>query len=543
MLKIRTDFLQHRTIMVITLVVIIMVLGFICIKGQNTFDQAFSENKDKSIKELVHDGYTCITANKKDSALFYYTMAIGKYSDQLGKEDKERCAGAYCNAGYIYFFDFNDHTKAYRYLLKALSIAEEIESKQLIPYIYLNMADIYVNYGDRERTISLYNKSFKTSYEIKEWSTLLSSFSNLIFYSELSGRRDSTKYALESFGHLNIPDTIPMKDFCVDLKKAVLMRHSGQQEKAISLLQGSMSKINDPMTSERVQMQTISLISKLYEDLGKTKDCLATLKSLRNMSQKYHTQDFELEADENLWNLFQNIGRNDSAMYYHTQYLMIADSLFNDQKFETLVNMQSNYEIDHIEEEMKEVARESKTKTIILVIISAFMVLIVIMAIIIVLKNRRLEENNKMLYLQIQKSLKTDEKEREHREKYQNSLLKEDDKEKLMDKIRDVMEDVTVISDTNFSIVKLAELVGSKDRYVSQVINEKFGTNFSAFLAEYRIKEACRRLRDSEHYGQFSLEGISLSLGFKSRTNFSAVFKKITGITPSKYQELSKADN
>lgn len=58
-------------------------------------------------------------------------------------------------------------------------------------------------------------------------------------------------------------------------------------------------------------------------------------------------------------------------------------------------------------------------------------------------------------------------------------------------------------------------------------------------MNEYRINLACERLADREGFGQYSMNGIGESVGFRSSATFTTVFKKITGITPSVYQKLT----
>ena len=82
--------------------------------------------------------------------------------------------------------------------------------------------------------------------------------------------------------------------------------------------------------------------------------------------------------------------------------------------------------------------------------------------------------------------------------------------------------------------------IGSNYKYVSQVINERYQKNFRLLVNEARVKEACRRLGDPEHYGNLTIEAISTGLGFKSRSNFAVTFKKITGLSPSDFQKMAK---
>lgn len=89
----------------------------------------------------------------------------------------------------------------------------------------------------------------------------------------------------------------------------------------------------------------------------------------------------------------------------------------------------------------------------------------------------------------------------------------------------------------DFSLNSLARRADAPVRRVSQTINSRFGTNFNTFLQKYRVAEACWRLDDRKRYGHHTIEAISEGLGFKSRSNFVAVFKKFTGLTPPRLSE------
>jgi AraC-like DNA-binding protein len=124
--------------------------------------------------------------------------------------------------------------------------------------------------------------------------------------------------------------------------------------------------------------------------------------------------------------------------------------------------------------------------------------------------------------------------------KYKSSHLSDDDKQQLLASILEVMDTNDEIFSPDFSLERLAMLSGSKYKYVSQVINEHYQQNFNNFLNSYRIKEACKRMGDVEHYGNYTIEAISESVGFKSRSTFVTSFKRITGLTPSQYQHMAR---
>ena len=104
------------------------------------------------------------------------------------------------------------------------------------------------------------------------------------------------------------------------------------------------------------------------------------------------------------------------------------------------------------------------------------------------------------------------------------------------------MHDPAQFCQDDFTIDKLASLVGSNTKYVSQVINETIGKNFNTLLNEQRITEVCKRLVDTKNYGSKTNEAIAEEVGFKSRSHFIRTFKKITGLTPSQYQRMAKEE-
>ena len=124
-------------------------------------------------------------------------------------------------------------------------------------------------------------------------------------------------------------------------------------------------------------------------------------------------------------------------------------------------------------------------------------------------------------------------------EKYAASTMTDSEKDDLRHRIIMIMESSPEVYAPDFTLDRLSDLVDGKRYQVSQVINEHYGKGFSLLLAEYRVKEACRRMSDGQHH-HLTIEAIAESVGFKSRSNFVSNFKRITGMTPSTFQRMSK---
>jgi len=81
----------------------------------------------------------------------------------------------------------------------------------------------------------------------------------------------------------------------------------------------------------------------------------------------------------------------------------------------------------------------------------------------------------------------------------------------------------------------LAEKANLSNGYLSQIINQKEGKNFYDFVNTYRIEEVKSHLSDPK-YAHYSILGIGLEAGFKSKSTFNAAFKKMTGQTPTAFK-------
>ena len=103
------------------------------------------------------------------------------------------------------------------------------------------------------------------------------------------------------------------------------------------------------------------------------------------------------------------------------------------------------------------------------------------------------------------------------------------------DQIKNLMTQERIFTDPNLNMSLLSEKTGLSNSYLSQIINQKEGRNFFDFVNSYRVEEVVSMMKDSK-YDHYTLLALSQDAGFKSKSTFNAVFKKVTGETPSVYR-------
>ena len=93
--------------------------------------------------------------------------------------------------------------------------------------------------------------------------------------------------------------------------------------------------------------------------------------------------------------------------------------------------------------------------------------------------------------------------------------------------------------ETGLTLPMLAHMIQVSPHHLSQVINEKLNKSFFDFVNEYRVDDAKKAMTGPDA-GRFSILGIAMDAGFNSKSAFYTAFKKHTGITPSRFKELTK---
>jgi AraC-like DNA-binding protein len=103
----------------------------------------------------------------------------------------------------------------------------------------------------------------------------------------------------------------------------------------------------------------------------------------------------------------------------------------------------------------------------------------------------------------------------------------------LSEKLESVMIEKELYKNSNLSLQDLAKEINISSHQLSQFLNNNLGKNFTSYINEFRINEACKIIKTSD---KFTLESVGYDVGFNSKSTFFTAFKKHTGKTPLNYQ-------
>lgn len=508
-----------------------------------------------------------------DSALLCYTILANRYYDTNKKDTMSLRieASAMNHLAVLYFNQYYDYQKSYANLLLAQEIAETHQFKGVLTKVYINMANFYQLKNSMKGTMKVdsanfaqHRKAYRASVEQGKWENIVIATYN---YATLADDEAFTKTIapdLRSFLKMNIPDSIPGRDFVRSFCQGMLASIDGNDAKALEYYQKAYRQVeNNPISEHGYQMSIMNTECRLLAKMGRHDDARRLMLSMVEKEKDNHFNLYILYLALHEYYDFVN----DPARSKEYELLYLREKNYVMEQSHALDLNQTEFllQINKMDEQMKRLYYERRQQRIVTAFIAIFALLMLIIAILLYYRWRQTQATNRRLYqrtqdllaaeqraLQLEQESKDKEKEmpaadsetqKEHPAEIESENAQADSEvdSDLLHRILYVLETSQEIFSNDFSLLRLTELVGERSsNYVSRAINRRYNRTFAALLNDFRIREACRRMSDVGAYGQLTNEAIAQSVGFLSYPNFVANFKKFTGLTPSAYQKQAK---
>jgi AraC-like DNA-binding protein len=123
--------------------------------------------------------------------------------------------------------------------------------------------------------------------------------------------------------------------------------------------------------------------------------------------------------------------------------------------------------------------------------------------------------------------------------KYCNKKVSEGDAALIQNRLDKLMVEKEVFKNPDLKLSDVAREINIATHQLSQHLNDNLGKNFTWYINEYRINEACKMLLTSHH---ITIEAIGFEVGFNSRSTFFSAFKKLKETTPALFQQQYAAN-
>lgn len=530
-----------RRTAVLVLLLVTAVAGLAATTSAATFHQWCSRLTTEQLTDLGADYLK--RRGQPDSALACFSIVAARYDgSHPPRGEVDRCVLSLFDAGFIFLNYYYDYRKAYSYMLRSLELAETNDSRYL-PYIYLGLATLEVewqaqNMGgvEAEAGLQKYRMAMRSAAGKHEWEAFTGAFNALAgFVLE----NDSPQHLVTDVAYyrsMHVPDSVPLARYSRWVCSAVDRILAGQTDQAMAYFDRAIANLEpDNLQATRLAFMARYYQARLQALAGHFDEAISMLTVQIDSLRSLGMWNALLLRQRALAEFYARSGQPQRARDAELSYLQQKDSFAIASQVGTMGEERFLIDLENSNERMKHLDRQRRVQRVVAVAAVSVALLLAVFLWLLGRKNRSLRIKNEKLFLKNEQLLRQSDE-----PKYQRSRLTADDKAQLVCRIDEVMRQTDVICSADFSLARLAELTQESKARVSQVINECYGKNFNQLLGDYRVREACRRLADADRYGGYTIEAIAESLGYRSRSNFAAVFRRQTGLKPSEYQRIAR---
>jgi len=519
-----------------TLTYIIFFISISCFATSYQKGENLSNFKNLSSQQVLDTADYYFNKNNFDTALFYYSTLFNIPANDTDVEHQKRIIEAYNKSGNIFLY-LGDYSQACNLYIKALLLCEKTNYTSYESKIYNNLGNIYYLFKNLDIAKSYYLKSLQMSQD----SVSIGAILNNLGYIEIRNEQHDS-----AFYYLNESLKICKQHYeeylnSVWSNMALLYQKLNSYDSAFYYYNLSLqvSKKNNNILKEA---ENLSQLGALFFEVNNNDSALYYVGLSNFIAEKNNFLNTLANNYLVLSKIEESKGQTKNAFKYYRQYAELRDSLLNNEIFGKINQLQRMYEVAKTNEKIEQFAMEQKInkqkihyhKIILLITLSVLIFVCGILWVVIIQK-RRLNNAYKLLFEKNVELIGFQKNRIEnYNEKYKNSALTDDLQDELLHKILTLMEDSSIFCDTDFSVDKLAELVQSNQKYISQVINSVLKKNFRSFLNGYRIREA-QLIFSEPDVKRYTIESVALRVGFKSRNAFREAFKEITGVSPNFY--------
>lgn len=539
---------------------IALLMTVICLAAHG---RAFNDKDIERFYNLTPDEFVdCSNDYAKrdviDSAMICANIWANKYGKvELTRDEIAACCCAYRLMGMLYMDEFHNYELATKNLLIAQQIAAEhkfseqhaVATEDLV-IVSAVKNDIMTNFAYSKEVMDKFKQSYGTTKNTiyqphnqpteYQFLSINNIIANIVY---LAIKYDKTQDVVSEIDdYLNIVKTNNSKYKYneVNLCQTIKLVNQGEYEKALAFHNLNLPK--DPGLSPK-NLLAIQQMREIVQYLilmkcKRTKEAEAILLKLEKVCHDNNMTFELLEILNMLQHHYEQQGNDALARRHEFLYYKTKDEFISKSLITKVDQIKLNNELEEARDYINSINYRHKMQTVVLISVITLALLAIGILVILYSKNRQIRKQNEVLYKKNVELVQADTARKQTTSSTPRTTQDEAAQTALLEKIEGVMLTSEEIFDEGFSVNRLAELVNSNRTYVSQVINDRRQCKFNTLLNEYRVKEACRRLLDKENYGNYTIEAIARSVGYKSRANFVSIFKEITGLTPSAFQKM-----
>jgi tetratricopeptide (TPR) repeat protein len=375
---------------------------------QGNYENAVSYYK-KAIRNAQNVEVSNILLNAYDqlSICYYYLGDIAKMKEfsqktlDLSKKinDKEKEASSLQKLG-MYFYQKGEFDKTLDYWKKQLDILKEYGSKTDLALAYNNIGVIYKKWGDYEKAIENFQMNLKIQEELGDTVNMARSLNNIgnVYYNfgiDYNKALHYYKQGLDLFKSIKDSNNIAKGHNNIGLiydEKQNYEKALNSFSKALEISQNTEEKYNIAKSEINLgsvymkkgnfekaisysykaieifeKMEDKNELAKAYGQLG---EIYFKIREFRKALKYYHQtkelmREMKLKKElsmiyRDMSDVYEKIGKSNKALDYYKKYSELKDSTLTDKYLEIIEDINTKYETERKEQEIKLLNEKSK---------------------------------------------------------------------------------------------------------------------------------------------------------------------------------------
>ena len=498
--------------------------------------------KDKDTVNAIDGKYYLSEVYKNDSIYIDYLDSI----INISKSNPTKMFPAYVflQKGNLFFHKGSNNESLKNYLSALMSVTLD-KSDSLKFIIKQRIGTLKSNNNEIDDAKNLYleaygyfNKNYKGLSNDNYFSLLM----NLsLTYSNLRKIDSSRFFINEAFElALKVDDKVVL-GYCYAIKSNLYFKENKFNKAIETSLKSIPQLLNDE--NHLLLMKSYSEIAKSYNYLGD-----------RSNSFKYHKKIDSIYLEKQIINKNLINSYRWLTNYYRTENdldnqlktlnkLLAVDSISNSRNKNLSKTFTQGYDRPKLITEKQKIISELNNEVSFYKKSRIYIALILILSFILFLyqfKKRKKQEqkfDNLTLKLKNKKVVENSVNSSTNVQK----TLPENIITELLAKLDSFEQQPENFTNNKLTLSILAKELETNSNYLSKVINQKKGCNFSTYLRKLRINYALDLLETDATIRRFSIDAIAKEVGFKNAETFSKAFFKETELNPSFYiKQLEK---
>lgn len=517
-------------------------------KAFHYLNQMITKAKEDKDYQQLANAYSHAVYYTKNKKFDYADSAI--WASHLSKNSYV-IANSYTLKGSVYYFDYRFYQKALDEYLKAYEYGKNVADSYLQYKIKYHIATVKSYLGLPEAGIlleecanyfqSIINTPDHPNHIYNHRKGYLNSLHQLTILNENAGNH----HKVDSLVAIGLESTPSSHDF--DLERSYFYKchgiaafHKKNYEEADEFLNKALPQIqkSNDFTWEAAVFYYLGKSALAQNQENKA------LLYLEKVDALFVQNQFLLPETRNVYELFidhyRHKNEKDPQLYFTNQLLKL-DSIHAVDFRNLTPRIHKKYDTEELVRQ-KKLLEEDQVRFKNWMGLMAVMVLILLIGLVYYFsKQKKLNKSHNELTLQLNnQTVDSLARPKGVENKKSANALDEKIVQNLLQQLN-AFENKQGFTKKGLSLQQLATQLKTNRAYLSQVINEFKGGNFSQYLNKLRIDYITKKLYHDQNYLKYSTDHLADEAGYSSRQQFSEAFNEINGIRPSAFQKKRKA--